>query len=114
MTTQDIMLYGTAEHRKPGGLAYLDYSSPPQAAALRAINPKQQQWFYYAIDLVRPHDFESDGNIEQNSPECLLHDDAGVPVTRTVWVRTPHHHTPALLLTREDLMMVALCQLEGL
>ena len=82
---QDIMLYNTAEHRKPGQLAFLDYSSPPQAAALRAINPKQQQWFYYSIDLVRPHDFESDSNILFHNPECLLHDDAGIPVTRTVW-----------------------------
>ena len=64
---------------------YLDYSCPPQAAALRAINPDMQQWFYYAIDLVRPHAFESDGNIEQHHPECLLHDDAGELVTRTVW-----------------------------
>jgi hypothetical protein len=82
---QDIMLYGTAEHRPAGAHAFLDYSAPPQAAALRAINPKQQQWFYYGIDLVRNHDFESDDIIVTQHPECLLHDDAGELVTRTVW-----------------------------
>ena len=82
---QDIMLYGTAEHRPPGGLAYLDESAPVQAKALRAINPDQQQWFYYAIDLVRPHDFYWDGDIAINNTQCLLHDDAGEPMTRTVW-----------------------------
>merc|ERR1719272_2378639 len=37
---QDIMLYGTAEHRPAGGLAHLELSAPVQAKALRAINPK--------------------------------------------------------------------------
>lgn len=34
--------------------------------------------------------FESDGNLFK-TPECLLHDDAGVPVTRVVWVRDAIH-----------------------
>ena len=100
---QDIMLYGTAEHRAGGAHAFMDYIAPPQAAALRAVNPKQQQWFYYGIDLVRNHDFQSDDIIAMQHPECLLHDDAGEPVTRTVWdfvsAATVCHHAVRLTQT---------------
>ncbi|KAH8097596.1 voltage-gated potassium channel [Aureococcus anophagefferens] len=44
----------------------------------------RSEWFYYAIDLVRVHNFENDHWMEAH-PECQLRDVNGDAVPRTVW-----------------------------
>ena len=57
---QPIFLNNPVLTRPAGSIDRSEVRMPVQAAALRALNPDQRQWFYYAIDLVRVHNFEND------------------------------------------------------
>ena len=57
ISKQAIYLNNPTLARPPGTCIEAEARMPRQAARLRALNPKQAQWFYYAIDLVRPHNF---------------------------------------------------------
>ena len=57
---QPIFLNNPVLTRPAGSIDRSEARMPVQAAALRALNPNQRQWFYYAIDLVRVHNFEND------------------------------------------------------
>jgi hypothetical protein len=84
ISKQAIYLNNPTLTRPPGACIEAESVMPLQAAKLRELNPSQAQWFYYAIDLVRPHNFKNDHWI-YNHPECQLHDKNGVPVPRMVW-----------------------------
>lgn len=84
ISKQAIYLNNPTLHRPPGSCIEAETVMPLQAEKLRKLNPSQAQWFYYAIDLVRPHNFKNDHWI-YNHPECQLHDKKGVPVERMVW-----------------------------
>ena len=81
---QPIFLNNPVLTRPAGSIDRSEARMPVQAAALRALNPNQRQWFYYAIDLVRVHNFENDHWMEAH-PECQLRDVNGDAVPRTVW-----------------------------
>lgn len=81
---QDIFLNNPALTRAGGSMDHFEARAAAQAAALRAVNPKQRQWFYYAIDLLRPHSFENDHYVDAHE-ECQLRDEDGVAVPRRVW-----------------------------
>lgn len=84
ISKQPIYLNNPVLTRLPGSVSNKESRMPPQAQRLLRLNPKQRQWFYYAIDLVRGHNFENDHYVSQH-PECLLKDVNGQPVTRLVW-----------------------------
>jgi len=84
ISKQPIYLNNPVLSRKPGAIDNAEERIPRQAQALLKLNPKQQQWFYYAIDLVRQHNFMNDNYVEHH-PECLLKDVNGKPVPRMVW-----------------------------
>ena len=82
---QHIFLNNPSLDREPPGS--MDNSTirmPLQAKALRELNPSQAQWFYYAIDLIRPHNFWDDHYVAYHD-ECRLKDVNGDPVPRMVW-----------------------------
>lgn len=81
---QPIFLNNPVLTRPAGSIDRSEVRMPAQAAALRALNPDQRQWFYYAIDLVRVHNFENDHWMEAH-PECQLRDVNGDAVPRMVW-----------------------------
>lgn len=81
---QDIFLNNPALKRPPGSIDPFEARAAAQAKALRAINPKQRQWFYYAMDLLRPHNFENDHWVDFH-PECRLKDVDGRVIDRPVW-----------------------------
>eukprot|EP00947_MAST-08B_sp_MAST-8B-sp1_P005161 g5161.t1 len=85
ISKQPIYLNNPVLARKPGEVVIGEQRIPAQAKALRAKNPAQQQWFYYAIDLIRPHNFENDHYVLDNADECQLKDKNGKPVERYVW-----------------------------
>ena len=84
ISKQPIYLNNPSLTRPPGAVTMEEERQPRQAQALLKKNPKQRQWFYYGIDLVRGHAFENDNWVEHH-PECQLHDKNGQPVERTVW-----------------------------
>ena len=49
---QPIYINNPTLARPPGSISDEESRMPQQAAKLRALNPRQQQLFYYAIDLV--------------------------------------------------------------
>ena len=81
---QAIYLNNPTLIRPPGACIEAETVMPLQAARLRRLNPAQAQWFYYAIDLARPHNFGNDHWLYDH-PECQLHDKEGTPVPRMVW-----------------------------
>ena len=83
ISKQPIYLNNPSLTRPAGAVTMEEERQPRQAQALLKKNPKQRQWFYYGIDLVRGHAFENDNWVEHH-PECQLHDKNGQPVTRTV------------------------------
>ena len=84
ISKQPIYLNNPSLARPAGACTMEEERQPRQAQALLKKNPKQRQWFYYAIDLIRPHAFENDNWMEYH-PECRLKDKNGVPVPRSVW-----------------------------
>lgn len=84
ISKQPIYLNNPSLTRPAGAVTMEEERQPRQAQALLKKNPKQRQWFYYAIDLVRGHAFANDNWVEHH-PECQLHDKNGQPVERTVW-----------------------------
>ena len=84
ISKQPIYLNNPSLTRPAGAVTMEEERQPRQAQALLKKNPKQRQWFYYGIDLVRGHAFENDNWVEHH-PECQLHDKNGQPVERTVW-----------------------------
>jgi hypothetical protein len=76
ISKQPIYLNNPSLTRPAGSSTMEEERQPRQAQALLARNPRQRQWFYYAIDLIRPHAFENDHWVEQH-PECRLKDKNG-------------------------------------
>ena len=56
------------------------YPPPPSSPT----QPNQQQWAYYAIDLVRTV-FETGAYMMNHTDECLLHTQDGKPAPRPVY-----------------------------
>ena len=64
ISKQTIYLNNPSLNRLAGPSTMEEQRHPRQAQGLLARNPRQRHWFYYAIDLMRPHALENDHWVE--------------------------------------------------